>query len=132
MKSSSKIKPLHRDLIRRYLIWAYKSTKESFDRLERKTTQLMADEYILSRLAKSPRRQPDIEPQYSKLVGEFKEYIARKKSQPIDAAQHAYLRDRLNAVEVAIKDFLGAKELHQIHAAYEAEFTRRIWESKDH
>lgn len=47
----------HKDLIRRYLLWAFKTTKESFERIERKTTQLMVDEYILERI-KSGRGVP--------------------------------------------------------------------------
>lgn len=114
--------PLHKALIRRYLLWAYKSTKESFDRLERKTTQLMADEYIWGKL--SDKKAP--------LALEFKDYIAKKKSQPVPQDQYAYLKDRLQAVEAAIKYFLGVKELNRIRAGYEEEFTRRIWEAKDH
>ena len=114
--------PLHKDLIRRYLTWAYKSTKESFDRLERKTTQLMADEYIWKNLV-------DKDPVPAR---EYQEYIARKKAQPVAQEQHAYLKDRLQAVEKAIKYFLGVKELNAIRAGYEQEFTRRIWEAKDH
>ena len=30
----------HKDLIRRYLLWFFKTTKESFERIERKTTQV--------------------------------------------------------------------------------------------
>ena len=36
------------------------------------------------------------------------------------------------AVDAAIKYFLGAKEQAKIRLAYEEEFVRRIWESKDH
>jgi len=104
------------------LTWAYKSTKESFDRLERKATQLMADEYIWQKLS-DKRAGPALE---------FKAYIAKKKAQPVSAQQYSYLKDRLNAVEEAIKHFLGVKELNNIRAGYEEEFTRRIWESKEH
>lgn len=123
------ISPSHKALIRRYLIWAYKSTKESFDRLERKTTQLMADEHILRALSGKKTKGGE---GYDKLVDEFKEYIAKKKQQPVPQGQYLYLRDRLDAVEGAIKHFLGAKELNSIRAGYEEEFTRRIWGSKDH
>jgi hypothetical protein len=126
MPSKPKLSPHHKALVRRYLVWAYKSTKESFDRLERKTTQLLADEFILGRL---PRKGSE---GYLKLVDGYKEYIAKKKENPIDPAQHEYLKNRLDAVEEAIRKFLGAKELARIEAAYEEEFTRRIWEARDH
>jgi hypothetical protein len=38
----------------------------------------------------------------------------------------------LDALEAAIKHFLGAGELVAIEALFEEEFTRRIMESKDH
>ena len=120
--------PAHKALLRRYLVWAYKSTKESFDRLERKTTQLLADEYILKQLLKTKASGEE----YEQLVGEYKDYIAKKRQMPVPQAQHRYLKNRLQAVEAAITHFLGHKELGKISAAYEEEFTRRIWESKDH
>jgi len=48
----------HRDLIRRYLLWFFKTTKESFERIERKTTQLMVDEYVLGRIKTAGRGVP--------------------------------------------------------------------------
>jgi hypothetical protein len=126
--SSKKLKPLHKDLLRRYLTWAYKSTKESFDRLERKTTQLMADDYILKDLLKNK----ETEAGYLAEVENFKAYIAKKRDTPIDDGKYIYFKNRLKVVEKAITHFLGAKELKSIQAAYEQEFTRRIWESKDH
>lgn len=123
-----KLTPTHKALIRRYLIWAYKSTKESFDRLERKTTQLMADDHIL----KGVLQQPTGGVEYQKLVGDYKEYIAKKQQTPVSQDQHLYLKNRLISVERTIKEFLGEKELKAIAAAYEAEFIRRIWESRDH
>ena len=125
---STKLSSTHKALVRRYLIWAYKSTKESFDRLERKTTQLMADDHILRHVSKN--KGGDAE--YQKLVDGYKDYIAKKKEAPVPAAQHLYLKNRLNAVEDAIKTFLGVKELAAIEKAYQDEFIRRIWESKDH
>ena len=71
-------------------------------------------------------------PEYAEKVEEFRQYIAKKKEQPVSAGQRQYLFDRLQAVEGAIKYFLGAKELNSIRADYEHEFVRRIWESKDH
>src|SRR5438105_960499 len=111
--SSSKLSSTHRALITRYLIWAYKSTKESFDRLERKTTQLMADEFIwkiLSQKAPKDSRNPD----YAALMGQYRNYIDKKKEQPIDGTKHQYLCHHLEAVEAVIKHFLGTKALNEI------------------
>ncbi len=131
MPKINKISSSHKDLIARYLTWAYKSTKESFDRLERKTTQLMADEFILAHVSKNKKAKVS-DPAYKALVDKYKDYIDAKKAQPIDAAQYAYLEHRLEAIEAAIKHFLGPKAMQQIHKSYSQEFTRRIWESKDH
>lgn len=129
MPAAPRLSQTHKDLIRRYLTWGYKSTKESFDRLERKTTQLMADKHILAALSKSsgPRGEG-----YDQEVQAFKEYVADKRQQKVPAGKHAYFRDRLKAVESAIVHFLGRRDLNAIKRAYEQEFTRRIWESKDH
>ncbi len=126
------LNPSHKALIRRYLIWAYKSTKESFDRLERKATQLVADEHILSVLVKdTPSLDPSQASVYMGLLEEFHQYILKKKNTPVPQAQHVYLKNRLNAVESAIVKFLGNGELKKIRAGYEEEFVRRIWEAKD-
>ncbi len=123
-----KTTPAHKALIRRYLTWAYKSTKESFDRLERKTTQLLADGHILRELLKQKGKGRE----YAALVGEYKDYISKKAAAPVPEAQYTYLKNRLFAVEKTIVHFLGRKELERMRAAYEEEFTQRIWESKEH
>jgi len=123
----------HKDLIRRYLLWAYKSTRESFERIERKTTQLMVDEYILGHFSKNKLDVPQ----------EFKTYIADKRKDELklkfaDAGgkqlhpQYIYLKDRLAAIEAAIKYFLGSRELKRMSGLFEEEFTRRILEARDH
>ncbi len=119
-------------LVRRYLVWAYKSTKEAHDRLERKTTQLMVDDYIWQALSKKPAPKGPEREAYTAKLGEFKQYIADKKARALPAGEYRYLSDRLQAVEGAIKYFLGVGELRRIRAAYEKEFIRRIWESKEH
>jgi len=133
MKTHRQLSQEHKNLIRRYLLWAYKSTKESFERIERKTTQLLIDEYLLAHLAKKGARIPD----------EFKEYIAQKRKDEkklkfTDTGgkelhpEYVYLKNRLAAIEAAIKYFLGTKELKNISKLYEVEFTRRILEARDH
>ncbi len=124
--------PQHKALIRRYLVWAYKNTKEAYDRLERKTTQLTADEFIWAKLSQKSKHQGRRSAEYQALLAEFKDYVEKKRAQAVPKGQHLYLQDRLDAVEAAIKDFLGQKELRNIRASYEEEFTRRIWASTEH
>jgi hypothetical protein len=116
----------HKALIRRYLLWAFKTTLESFERIERKTTQLMVDEFILKRINKPAISQ--------KQIKEFEAYIKAKRADELklkftDAKgktlhpQYVYLKNRLQAVEEAVRHFLGEKE---------KEFTNRILQARDH
>ena len=123
----------HKNLIRRYLLWAYKSTREAFERIERKTTQLIVDEFILDHLSRGKHRVPPSFRAYiaDKRKDELKLKFAgadRKKLHP----EYVYLRDRLAAIEAAVKYFLGAGEIKRMDRLYEAEFTRRILEARDH
>ena len=52
MKKKIRLTLDHENLVRRYLLWAYKSTREDFERIERKTTQLIVDEYIRDNASK--------------------------------------------------------------------------------
>jgi len=127
MKNKTSFSQTHKALVRRYLLWAYKTTKESFERIERKTTQLMVDEYIAKRASSE----------------EFKAYIKAKRADELklkfsDAQgkilhpQYVYLKNRLAAIEAAIRHFLGPHQLRIIQALYEKEMTRRILEARDH
>ena len=133
MRKKGKLNAGRQHLIRRYLLWAYKSTKESFERIERKTTQLTVDEFILKYLFKHKYEIPPA----------FKTYISDKRKDELKLKfvdgdkqklhpEYVYLKDRLEAIEAAIAYFLGAKELRQIQELYEKEFTRRILEARDH
>jgi len=67
----------HKDLTRRYLLWFFKSTKESFERIERKTTQLKVDEYVLEQIKTAS--VPVVEKKkYDGFVKEFEAYITAK------------------------------------------------------
>lgn len=123
----------HKNLIRRYLLWAYKSTKESFERIERKTTQLMADEFILDYFSKHRLDLPE----------EFRQYVAAKRQDETKLKfsdgkrsryhpQYLYLKNRLAAIEAAVEHFLGKAELGRFEKLFEGEFTRRILEARDH
>jgi len=133
MKKKAQISQSHKSLIRRYLLWAYKTTKEEFERIERKTTQLIVDEYILGHFTKNKCEIPE----------EFKAYISGKRNDEIklkfaDAKKkemhpnYIYLKNRLTAIEAAIEYFLGSKELKIMSQGFEEEFTRRIWEAREH
>ena len=74
---------------------------------------------------------------------EFDQYIAVKKADEIklkytDAAkqhlspEYLYLKNRLEAIEMAVKDLLEEDELKRFEDLFEAEFTRRILESREH
>ena len=125
----------HKDLTRRYLLWFYKTTKESFERLERKTTQLKVDEYVLKQLKTSKND--------AALIKEFEAYIKTKQGDELklkfaDAKgktlhpQYVYLKNKLQAVEATITHFLGKKELQEIQSLYEKEFTTRILQAREH
>ena len=134
----------HKDLIRRYLLWFFKTTKEAFERIERKTTQLMVDEYVLKCIKTKRRGLPaNGRKKYDELVKEFEVYIKTKKADELKLKffdgkgkslhpQYVYLKNRLEAVEEAIRHFLGEKELRRIRSLYEKEFTSRILLARDH
>lgn len=133
MKNKGKLSWEHKNLVRRYLLWAYQSTKESFERIERKTTQLIVDEYILGYLSKNKFEVPK----------GFRDYIALKRKDErklkfADAKnkklhpQYVYLKNRLLGIEAAVRYFLGGKEMKRMRKLYEEEFTRRILEARDH
>ena len=70
-----------KDLVRRYLVWCFKTTKEDLDRIDRKFTQLSVDRDMLKDL--TSRRLP---PRYSggegyqHLLEKFKGYIHAKEN----------------------------------------------------
>ncbi len=138
-----KISADHRSLIRRYLLWAYQTTRESFERIERKTTQLMVDEYILKTLTRISKADAALSKEYQKFIREFQQYIANKKQDELKQKfvdedrkyfhpQYLYLRNRLSAIEEAVKYFFGLRELKAMKVLYEEEFTRRILQAREH
>ena len=146
MKISRKIPQTqaHKDLVRRYLLWLFKTTKESFERIERKTTQLMVDQYVLQRLKTVGRNIPVLgRGEYDGLVKEFETYIKAKRKDELKLKffdgkgkslhpQYVYLKNRLQAIEEAIRHFLGEKELRAMRSLYEKEFTSRILQAREH
>jgi len=133
-----------KDLVRRYLIWCYKTTKENFDRVERYFTQLKVDHHVLALLSRKPElKNPEFGAEYTKKINEFQRYIEEKAERVFPQKfadqsrgqlqpEYWYLKNRLEALEMAIVSFLGAAELKKIKALYEAEMTKRIMEAREH
>lgn len=136
--------PTEKKLIRRYLIWCYKTTKEELERTDRKFTQLIVDQFILDQLHKTSHSIPGISREkYLQEIEKFKEYKNKKKEEALAQkfldqtketphANYLYLKNRLGAVEKAIVSFLGKKELRAIELLYEKEMTQRILQAREH
>ncbi len=129
-----------RPLIRRYLLWCFKTTKEDLERIDRKFTQLEVDNYLLQQLPGKVAHGQLVD---QKHIDDFKQYMAGKKTdaerlkfeeKPRGRLQpdYVYLQKRLDSVEKAIVAFLGKKELAAIRKLYETEMTKRILEAREH
>jgi hypothetical protein len=132
-------------LIRRYLIWCYKTTREELEKTERKFTQLKVDRFLLSSLP-DPSSKKILEggrKAFAQRVIEFQEYIVKKEKDAIEqkyadrkagllTTEYQYLRLRFLGIEKAIVRFLGSKELKNIELLYEQEMIRRILVASDH
>ncbi len=139
-----KITADQKNLIQRYLLWCYKTTKEDLDRIDRKFTQLVADAHILNTLKKLKEKSFDTDwPQFERYLDDFKGYIAKKQQEALTQKfcdpktrkinpQYLYLQIRLQAVEKTIVRLLGSASLKKIKALYEEEMTRRILEAEEH
>ena len=140
MAKKSRLTANEKNLIRRYLVWCYKTTKEELDRIDRKFTQLEVDHFILKGLEQLPGSQRSAMQKYTE---EFKAYIAQKKeaasvekfndsTQTQYPPKYLYLQSRFQAIEKAIQHFLGKTELNKIESFYEEEMTRRILTAREH
>ncbi|MEW6008392.1 MAG: hypothetical protein AB1629_02020 [Candidatus Omnitrophota bacterium] len=124
-----------KDLKKRYLIWLYKTTKESLDRIERKFTQLSIDKFLLKEL-KRHRSKKEI----GKFIDEFSLYIENKEKEGLNLKfedkafhpQYSFLVFKLKAIEKAIVKVLGRAGLKEIKSLYEKEMIERILKSTDH
>lgn len=125
----------------RYLLWLYKTTKEEFDRIERKFTQVDIDKKIMRYMGEHfDSRNLKRKNEARKLLKGFKEYINKKekdgrelkfegrKLQP----EYYHLSLKLEAIEKIIVEELGQRGLGGIKALYELEMKRRIIEAQDH
>jgi hypothetical protein len=124
-----------KNLQKRYLIWLYKVTKEAFDRIERKFTQLEVDRFLLKELKKDKNKKL-----IRKQIDEFKDYILKKESDGLSlkysgaqlSSGYHFLTVKLKAIEKAIVKEFGRKELSRIKSLFEEEFTKRILKSTEH
>jgi len=125
----------------RYLLWLYKTTKEEFDRIERKFTQVGIDKKIMRYMGEHfDSRNLKRKNEARKLLKGFKEYINKKEKEGRELKfagrklrpEYYYLSLKLESIEKAVVEELGRKRLKKIKALYEHEMMRRIIEAQDH
>ncbi|MDD4894701.1 MAG: hypothetical protein PHW54_05240 [Candidatus Omnitrophica bacterium] len=125
-----------KNLKKRYLIWFYKTTKEAFDRIERKFTQSEVDRFILKELENASFDNKNID----KYIQEFEDYIENKEKDGVSLKyekgklkpEYSFLEEKLKAIEKAIVKELGESALKEIKSLYEREMTERILRSTEH
>ncbi|MBU0548605.1 MAG: hypothetical protein KJ710_03235 [Candidatus Omnitrophica bacterium] len=131
-----------RNLRKRYFIWLYKTTKEAFDKYERKFTQTDIDKDLLFEMenellgAYLPHEKQCLE----KFVNQYREYISNKEKACLELKyqgkktnpEFLFLDVKLNAIEKLITKELGKRGLEKIKALYEQETTQRILKSVEH
>jgi len=129
-------------LIRRYLIWCYKTTKEELDRTDRYFTQLIVDDIILHELSQEEERDSKDDAEFLKKTKKFKQYIYEKQRRVFSQKfadskgkklqpEYRYLKSRMVGIEKALVSLLGEMELKAVQSLYEKEMTRRILEAKE-
>lgn len=130
-----------KNLKKRYFIWLYKTTKEAFDKYERKFTQLDIDKSILNTMEKElkgaylPHEKRALETDINK----FKLYIEEKEKACLKlkykgkkvTPEFLFLDIKLKAIEKEIADELGNKALEEIKSLYEEEMIGRILKSRE-
>ncbi|MBP9854122.1 MAG: hypothetical protein KBD53_04560 [Candidatus Omnitrophica bacterium] len=132
-----------KNLIRRYLIWCYKTTKEDLDRIDRYFTQNIVDDFILEGLVKTKEYQLSSDEDYKNLIRNFEQYKIEKfrkaeerkfldEKKNILKPQYIYLQNRLRSIEQAAIHFLGEDDLMKIIELYELEMTQRILTAREH
>lgn len=124
----------------RYLLWLYKTTKDAFDRYERKFTQVEIDELLLQEMEKELKGSylPHEKKALEKYINEFRDYITKKENDCLELKYKGkkinpdflFLDIKLEAIEKIIRDELGKKSLENIRQAYQHEMLNRIIEEK--
>ncbi len=126
----------YQGLIRRYLLWLYKTTKDELDRIDRKFTQLDVDRFIsdhffriLGRLNKKSRdalgpffREWDAYIDTKEKDAEGLKYVGPEELE----AHYAFLHLKLQAVLLAARRFLGTKSVQEFQRLYEAKAIENI------
>jgi len=124
----------------RYLLWLYKTTKEEFDRIERKFTQVDTDKKIMRDMAENfNSRDLKKKKEARKLLQDFKEYVNKKEKDGRELKfdgrklkpEYYYLSLKLESIEKAVVEELGRRRLREIKTLYEQEMMRRIIEAQD-
>lgn len=138
-----RISASEKDLMKRYLMWCYKTTKEELDKIDRYFTQLKIDDFMLDDLVKTKEYQSGADKDFQKKVDDFEKYMCAKetrvlsqkfknvKTEEVDA-EYLYLKKRFESIEKAICHFLGKPQLEVIKDLYEEEMTMRILEAREH
>jgi hypothetical protein len=125
----------------RYLLWLYKTTKEEFDRIERKFTQVDIDRKLLRSMAgqrDALKRKGEMTP--VKFLKDYKDYIDKKEKDGLALKyegrklrpEYYHVSLKLEAIEESIVGELGKKALKKIKSLYEQEMRRRIIEAREH
>lgn len=132
------------NLVKRYLIWSYKTTKEDLDRIDRYFTQKNVDDYMFEELINTKEYQSSSgNKEFKQQVQNFEIYKEEKftKAQnkkyieggnQIISQDYLYLKYKLTAIEKAIVHFLGEGELKNIIKLYEQEMKQRIISAREH
>ena len=124
-------------LRKRYLIWLYKTVKEELDRTERRFTQLEVDHFLLRHLRKKTKNAGG----FSTFLADLERYIRTKEedAQKLKFSdegnvrlEYQFLSFKLEAIEKAIRKFLGRGELAAIKEMYEKEMIGRIISERQH
>ncbi len=143
-KTRVKLSRADKNLVRRYLIWCYKTTKEDLDKVDRYFTQEMVDQLVIKEMMMSSEYQSFAKNSGVKsLVEGFVKYAAEKKASAYKRKfsdqggnelrpDYQYLRLRLKAIEGAARHFLGSAGLKEIQCLYEQEMTIRILAAREH
>ena len=134
-----------KNLMRRYLTWCYKTTKEDLDRIDRYFTQLVVDDFIIKDLKASQEfcSKKNEFKDFQKLVEDFVVYRDKKEARVLKEkfsdtkrkklhSAYLYLQKRFLGIQKSIRQFLGASELAKITKLYEEEMTSRIFQAREH
>ena len=131
-----------KNLKKRYFIWLYKTTKEAFDKYERKFTQVEIDKDVLQEMENTLMGSylPHEKAQLEKMVNDFQEYVSDKEKACLELKyqglrtnpEFIFLDVKLNVIEKLITKELGRKALEEIKGLYEKEMTQRILKGAEH